>query len=407
MIVCFWIPTAFGCTELVDPARMLSADEGVPDMSGGICPEGTYSGMGYLLLQPKEAAIKTLFSRTMKGGATLTVSNLIMCYIIIYATTLVTFGAAIPVGLFIPNILAGACLGRAGAQVLVEMGCDLRPDVYALIGAAGALAGFSRMTISLAMIFLEITNNVYMLLPLMLVIMTSKVVADRFNPSVYDIVLECRPDIHLLEDDLSEDRRLILDELTAHDACSADVVVLREFEPLSHIVSLLMQTSFDGYPVVDAHNRLIGIVNRVELSAFAKKAYTSADQMSNDLVPVHSMCVTSPEVTLWSTPVTRAFHHFRAIGLKHLCVVSSCHELLGILTRTDFAHLCAHGVEGREHIHMLITRKLEAIEEGKVELANQPEPWQLRHNTKIPTGSTVGSRSGESSSRESSSDRDR
>jgi len=235
MTVIFWLPIAFGCEELPPQSAsyaesrhlMSGADDG-PDLEGGICPEGSYSPIGYLLLQPKEKAIKVLFSRDMLKGATLSVSSLLRCYVMVFITTIVTFGSAIPVGLFIPNILGGACLGRAIAQIGIEAGVAMRPDVYALMGAAGALAGFSRMTISLAVIFLEITNNVYMLLPLMLVIMTSKIIGDHFTLSVYDIVLESNPDIHLLEDDLSEDQRLIFDGITAHDACSADVVILRE-----------------------------------------------------------------------------------------------------------------------------------------------------------------------------------
>jgi chloride channel 7 len=307
-------------------------------------------------------------------------------------TTLLTFGSAIPVGLFIPNILAGACLGRAGAQALIGAGYNLRPDVYALMGAAGALAGFSRMTISLAVIFLEITNNVYMLLPLMLVIMTSKLLADHFNPSVYDIVLESNPDIHLLEDDLSEDYVLILDGINAHDMSSTNVVILREFEPLEHVLSLLLQTNYAGYPVVDAHNRLLGLVSRAELLVFVSK-YTRPDEphSSSDLLPIASFAKVSPEVTFWNTPVTRAFNHFRAVGLKHLCVVSETNELVGILTRTDFAALCRHGSEGAEAIRNMIIRKQVACAEERVEVPSKGRRSSTasRHSDQKSTMSTM------------------
>ena len=60
---------------------------------------------------------------------------------------------------------------------MLNWGYAIHPGIYALMGAAGGLAGFSRMTMSLAVICLEITNNMYLLLPLMLVIMSSKVLA--------------------------------------------------------------------------------------------------------------------------------------------------------------------------------------------------------------------------------------
>merc|ERR1712176_1019534 len=100
----------------------------------------------------------------------------------------------------------------------------------------------------------------------MLVIMVSKLVADQFCPSVYDIVLESNPDVHLLEDTLSEDHVVVLSTLTTHDVCTAEVVVLQEFETLDRIARLLLQTSFDGYPIIDRQERLLGLVSRVQLA---------------------------------------------------------------------------------------------------------------------------------------------
>jgi H+/Cl- antiporter ClcA len=45
---------------------------------------------------------------------------------------------------------------------------DIEPGIYAVIGAASFLAGTSRMTISLSVIMLEITNDLSFLPPIML-----------------------------------------------------------------------------------------------------------------------------------------------------------------------------------------------------------------------------------------------
>jgi len=42
------------------------------------------------------------------------------------------------------------------------------------------------MTISLTAIIMEITNDIYYLLPIMLVVMMSKWVGDRFNGAIYE-----------------------------------------------------------------------------------------------------------------------------------------------------------------------------------------------------------------------------
>jgi len=397
--VCFWPSVWKGCKDLDlhSGSRHLgtSGNKGNPDLSGGICSEDSYSDIGYLLLQPKEAAIKALFSHNMQNGAVLKIPSLITCYVIVFVTTIITFGSAIPVGLFIPNILAGACFGRAIGQAFLEIGVAVRPDVYALMGAAGALAGFSRMTISLAVIFVEITNNTYLCLPLMLVIMVTKQVADRFTPSVYDIVLEMNPDIHLLEDDMSDDHLLVLEHLTALDVCTADVVVVRECESLSQILGLLVRTNFAGYPVVDRQNRLTGLVTRTQLATVVEKHRHESEASASigGLIKILPLCQTPPEITLMDTPVTRSFHHFRASGLQHLCVVGECQELVGILTRTDFSRLCAHGPEGIHHVRMLMEWKKHDVEESVQQEAakcgHALEPWQLRENERLPTDSTA------------------
>mmetsp|Transcript_65824 Transcript_65824/g.122791 ORF Transcript_65824/g.122791 Transcript_65824/m.122791 type:complete len:1154 (-) Transcript_65824:161-3622(-) len=370
--VCFWIPALIGCTDIDDHHHADSGhhrrlggggSSGPPDLRGGICPDDQYSSIAYLLLEPKEVAIKALFTETMEYHAVMEIPHLLITWFIIFTCTILTFGTAIPVGLFIPNILAGACLGRAVGQGMLDAGYAIHPGVYALMGAAGALAGFSRMTMSLAVIFLEITNNMYLLLPLMLVIMSSKTVADRFNPSVYDIVIELNPEVQILEDNLSEDMLIVLEGLTAHDACTAEVAVLREIETVRQVVATLMQTPYGTYPIIDTAGRLVGTVSRMQLTAILAHQEKIKGE-PDDVIYLLDMADMSPEMSLWNTPLSRSFHHFRSLGLQHLCVVGESMVLLGILTRTDFARLCSHGHEGVEEVRRLYHRKHAAIVAG-------------------------------------------
>jgi chloride channel 7 len=416
MGICFWPAAVAGCEPLGVTATALStfsgrhleaSAEGPPQLGGIICQQDEYSAMAYILLQPKEVAIKTLFSKSMADGAMLDISSLLSAYVIIIGTTILTFGSAIPVGLFIPNILGGACLGRAFGQVLLDFGLGVHPGVYALMGSAGALGGFSRMTISLTVIFLEITNNMYLLLPLMLVIMLSKSIADQFGPSVYDIVLEANPDIALLEDGLDEDHHLVLDGLSVHDVCTAEVVVLRAFENPEQIMKLLVQSTFAGYPVIDREGRLIGLVPRTQLVAcLAQRKHEAAG--GGGLISVMKLAETAPEVTNWKTPVVRAFAHFRSLGLQHLCVIDEQHMLLGILTRTDFARLCRSGTQGVEEVRRIIHRKTAAIAAGLMLPGYAPasaaaaggpkQGWQRGDSSAPPSGSTTDEEAGVSGS---------
>lgn len=62
--------------------------------------------------------------------------------------TVCTFGLALPAGIFIPSLAAGATLGRVLAlslQLFIDSPVIV-PGVYSLLGAAAALAGVTRTT---------------------------------------------------------------------------------------------------------------------------------------------------------------------------------------------------------------------------------------------------------------------
>ena len=66
------------------------------------------------------------------------------------------------------------------------------PGAIALIGAASFFAGVSRLTISLTVIMIEITNDVTMLLPIMTAIMVAKLVGDQLTHPIYHALLEVK-----------------------------------------------------------------------------------------------------------------------------------------------------------------------------------------------------------------------
>jgi CBS domain-containing protein len=189
-------------------------------------------------------------------------------------------------------------------------------------------------------------------------------VADYFVPGVYHIVLDTNPDVHLLEDNLSEDHILVLKPLTVHDVCSAEVVVLQEFHTVEQIAAVLLRTTFSTYPILDRTGKVLGAASRVQLAALLQKERYK--ESINGLFSVLSTADKSPSITLWSTSVDRAFRHFTACGLTHMMVVSESQHLLGILTRTDLARLCHDGEHGVAEVRAILERKKRAMEAGEV-----------------------------------------
>ncbi|EER02638.1 chloride channel, putative [Perkinsus marinus ATCC 50983] len=124
------------------------------------------------------------------GDSEYTPGVLILAAVVIFVLTSLTYGLAIPMGLFIPNIMMGACVGRLIGIWMHPLGGSV--GSYAVIGAAGMLAGFSRMTISLTAIVVEITGDLQQLPYIMITVIVAKQVADLFLKGAYDLVLEVR-----------------------------------------------------------------------------------------------------------------------------------------------------------------------------------------------------------------------
>ncbi|KAI0257691.1 chloride channel [Lactifluus subvellereus] len=143
------------------------------------------------------------------GKQTFHVMRMIAVALVVKAAlTVVTFGIKVPAGIFIPTLGVGACAGRivglvvqyarwrwptapVFASCLEDSPCVI-PGLYAMVGAAAALSGVTRTTVSLAVIMFELTDTLTYAVPVMLAVLVAKTVADALEPKgIYDLVIEC------------------------------------------------------------------------------------------------------------------------------------------------------------------------------------------------------------------------
>ncbi|BGP56537.1 chloride channel [Rhodotorula sphaerocarpa] len=229
--------------------------------------------------------------------ATNTSSVVVLLLIAAFAKTLltaVTFGASIPAGIFLPSLAVGACAGRAVGLVMDQMhranpeswifsdcpadgGC-INPSVYAVIGAAGALGGVTRMTISLVVILFELTGAIDIVLQLMMAVMVAKFTADYISrDGIYETWINLRryPFLNTKEDYRRDDvlaRQIMTGG--ADLACLSD-----EGWTVSRIEGLLHQEGYSGFPVVRTlEDRLVlGYIGREELEKALHRARQNPD----------------------------------------------------------------------------------------------------------------------------------
>ncbi|XVF75077.1 hypothetical protein PTKIN_Ptkin13bG0159400 [Pterospermum kingtungense] len=368
-----WLSQCIPCTAHQPVPYQCPTRGGSANYKNFQCLPTEYNDLASLFFNTNDDAIRNLLRSGTEKEFHL--STLFLFFVAIYCLGIITYGIAVPSGLFIPVILAGASYGRLTGTLLAPV-VNLDVGLFALLGAASFLGGTMRMTVSLCVILLELTNNLLMLPWVMLVLLISKSVADCFNEGVYDQIVKMKG-LPYLEAHAEPYMR----NLVAGDIVSAgQLVKFSGIEKVGNIVHTLKMNRHNGFPVIDEPpysdaSELFGLALRshmlvllkqkkftkqrtktgpeimrtFEVNDFAKAAGSGkgmeleelniTDEEMEMYVDLHPITNTSPYTVVDTTPLSKAVVLFRELGLRHLCVVPKKSRMLpivGILTRHDF-----------------------------------------------------------------------
>jgi chloride channel 7 len=158
-ILSFWAPYFLPRCHIIPQADINTMNQlGINFFSQYQCPPGQYNSMASMVFTTTEISIRGFFHNT----AIYDWDALLAYFVIIFFLAVITYGIAVPSGLFVPCILMGCAFGRLLGEGMRYAFPDsgIIPGTYALIGATAVLGGVSRMTISLTVILLETTNDV-------------------------------------------------------------------------------------------------------------------------------------------------------------------------------------------------------------------------------------------------------
>ncbi|KAL7605355.1 hypothetical protein Lser_V15G20800 [Lactuca serriola] len=339
------------------------------------CPKGHYNDLATLLLTTNDDAVRNIFSTNTPSEYR--VFSLVIFFILYCILGLFTFGIAVPSGLFLPIILMGSAYGRLLGMAMGSY-ASIDQGLYAVLGAASLMAGSMRMTVSLCVIFLELTNNLLLLPITMLVLLISKSVGDCFNPSIYEIILELKGLPFLEAHPEPWMRNITVGELAD---VKPPVVTLSGIETVGRIVDVLRNTTHNGFAVVDSVGQVSevhGLVLRAHLLLVLKKKWFLQERRRTEewevrekftwvdvaerwgtieevavtkeememYVDLHPLTNTTPYTVVETMSVAKALVQFRQVGLRHMLVLPKYHghgvpPVVGILTRQD---LRAHNI---------------------------------------------------------------
>eukprot|EP00929_Paragymnodinium_shiwhaense_P090596 TRINITY_DN5077_c0_g1_i2.p1 TRINITY_DN5077_c0_g1~~TRINITY_DN5077_c0_g1_i2.p1 ORF type:complete len:1125 (+),score=159.56 TRINITY_DN5077_c0_g1_i2:74-3448(+) len=363
LCICIVVPSKCHSRSEEFYSSRTDASQTIGTLHSTVCAESDYSELGALLLSPREDTLQLLFTHSFDGGASFGVGNLLTASAVFLLLSVSVYGAAIPMGLFIPSLLIGGCMGRATGEAIPLFGgpSSTHLGLYGFLGAISVLAGVSRMTVSIMVLAWEMSGNTDLLLPIASVVPISKALADALTDSVFEIgfvLKSCDPDI--VQGDLNEEDVQELGQLSVLHACgSSDLPSLRCLEAVSNIAATLMHNPSDVFALVSVTgSRLAGLITRQTIMTVLRDCDTSdGGAMVNLLMHADQ----TPDVKHWRTPLARAYQHFVACNLHYLCVVDEMHRPLGVLTRSDFARLSHHRTRDRA-VNSLLARK--EAEEG-------------------------------------------
>lgn len=201
---------------------------------------------------------------------------------------IVSYGCKVPAGIFIPSMAVGATFGRM-VGILVKAiyrqypesswfaVCDpnipcITPGTYAFLGAAAALSGVMRITVTVVAVMFELTGALTYILPTMIVLLVTKAVGDWLGTGgIADEMIKFNGYPFLEQEDksfnipVSRVMRRHLYTLAARGLT------------LGEVEQKLATTTVHGFPIVspDSQRALLGYIGRSELQYVLDKAQHS------------------------------------------------------------------------------------------------------------------------------------
>ncbi|XP_040289045.1 chloride channel protein C-like [Bufo bufo] len=376
----------------------------VLESDGFLNSNRTINQAAALLVQNGKKGIMLLFQRGTheKFGF----PALFITLIFYFTISCWTAGTAAATGLVVPMLYTGALFGRIVGLIMVYLfgiqtdgyGQWIDPGLFAVLGSAAYFGGVSRLTISLSVIMVELTNDVQSILLIMVAVLIGKTVGDYFNHSLFHSLLhlKCIPYLKAEPYVVHGKKKVDLELFTARDAMQPCTIIHLQ-ESVFMLAELLVNTSHNGFPVVHRPSTgqdevFLGTISRLELCMIlcnsnifqnheednTGKTLLKYQEVTVEKLPDEARMNTllnkystdpqyqqlfinlEPYINKSAVSVQahfslqRAYIVFRTLGLRHLTVVDLQNRAVGMITRKDL-------------ISLWLEKKLIKLDSGKLD----------------------------------------
>ncbi len=130
------------------------------------------------------------------------------------------------------------------------------PGAYAMVGMAALFAGMTQAPITGIIILFKMTQDYRIILPLMLSSVIATLLSARLSEETIYTMKLARRGIKLRQGHLTR----VMAAIPVSEAMSAPVATVRPEMTLGDVVALMQSTKHNGFPVVDAGGRLVGMI---------------------------------------------------------------------------------------------------------------------------------------------------
>ena len=254
--------------------------------------------------------------------------------------TSITLGSGGSGGVFAPSLYLGSMLGGALGLLFQQLFPQLvvSPMAFALAGMAGMLAGGSFAPITGIILLFEMSNDYKMILPLMITSIISFVITTTLTDhSIYttklyrkglDLEQMRRPDV--LTNTLVKEVMTVQPETIAANAA------------VFNVWNELQESPHQGFAVVDADGKVLGMITRKELYRAIKEGRQRlkvADLINKRLIYVKQ-----------EQPLINAVALMSRHRIGRLPVLNKSGYLVGIISRSDVLKAYTVSPEQRENL---------------------------------------------------------
>ncbi len=241
-------------------------------------------------------------------------------------STSFTLGSGGSGGVFAPTLYIGTALGGAFGLVcsIVFPSIVPQPMAFAIVGMAALFAGSGRAPITCIVMVMEMTSDYSMILPLMIAVSTSFLVASSIEEeSIYSLKLS-RRGVKLRRGFYIS----ALKEIKVGHVMTEAPTILTPDMTRDEVLKIVDDTQHTKFPVVDKESRVVGTLITEDL--FCELAVEGA-------CPVEALMNAKFLHITADSSMDSVLHAMLERGEGHAVVVESLnpHKMIGFITKAD------------------------------------------------------------------------